>query len=162
MQVQKIEISITEQQLQAIDAVGCKLMSVPISTAKNGAGEIQNSECTPTGEHIVRAKIGHNCAINTVFLGRRPTGEIFSPLLKTLHPERDWILTRILWLSGQQIGHNRLGNVDTMRRYIYIHGAPDADAMGVPGSHGCVKMCNKDLIELFDATPIGTAVKILA
>ncbi len=131
-----------------------------VSTARNGPGETINSECTPTGEHIIRAKIGAGCSQNTVFIGRRPSGEIYTSALREQFPNRDWILTRILWLSGREPGKNRLGNVDTMRRYIYIHGSPDEDVMGIPGSHGCVKMKNTDLIELFDIVPTGTKVMI--
>lgn len=131
-----------------------------ISTAANGVGCVKNSGCTPLGAHVVRAKIGDGAAENTVFVGRRPTGELFTPALKLQFPERDWILTRILWLSGTEPGKNRLGNVDTMQRYIYIHGTPDDTKLGVPGSHGCVRMRNADLVELFDRVPVGTTVNI--
>jgi L,D-transpeptidase YbiS len=100
------------------------------------------------------------CAPNTVFVGRRPTGEVYTPELRRRFPQRDWILTRILWLSGTEVGRNRLGNVDTMRRYIYIHGMPDTEPLGVPGSIGCVRMRNADLIELYDLVPAGTVVDI--
>lgn len=131
-----------------------------VSTAANGVGCVKNSGCTPLGTHIIRAKIGDGAAENTVFVGRRPTGEIFTPALKLQFPERDWILTRILWLSGTEPGKNRLGNVDTMQRYIYIHGTPDETELGVPGSHGCVRMRNADLVDLFDRVPVGTTVNI--
>lgn len=136
------------------------LMDVAVSTAKNGAGEINGSFRTPRGAHLIRAKIGAGCAPNTVFVNRRPTGEFYTPQLRAQFPQRDWILTRILWLSGTEPGKNRLGNVDTMRRCIYIHGCPDEDAMGVAGSHGCVKMRNSEMIELFDRVPVGTRVLI--
>ncbi len=132
----------------------------PVSTAKNGVGEQWGSECTPRGQHIIRAKIGAQAKENSVFVGRRLTGEIFSENLKARYPERDWILTRILWLSGLEVGENRLGKVDTMRRYIYIHGCPNSDAIGINSSHGCIKMRNHDLIELFDKVNIGTKVII--
>jgi lipoprotein-anchoring transpeptidase ErfK/SrfK len=132
-----------------------------IATAKNGVGELNGSQKTPQGWHIVRAKIGARQPINTVFVERRPTGEIYTPELKKLHPNRDWILTRILWLSGLEPGKNRLGNVDTMRRYIYIHGVPDENKMGVPASRGCINMSNQDMIELFDRIPIGTKISII-
>ena len=137
-----------------------RLMDVAVSTAKNGAGELSGSECTPRGAHIIRAMIGTGCVTNTVFVGRRATGECYHPELREQFPERDWILTRILWLSGQEPGRNRLGQVDTMRRYIYIHGCPDEDTMGTPSSHGCVKMRNKDVIELFNLVQPGTRVFI--
>jgi lipoprotein-anchoring transpeptidase ErfK/SrfK len=154
-----IRISIDEQRLQ-LEQGGRILMDVAVATAANGPGELQHSECTPRGWHVVRAKIGAGCAPDTVFVGRRPTGEIYTPALKAAEPGRDWMLTRILWLSGLERGRNRLGNVDSMRRYIYIHGCPDTDEMGVPSSHGCVKMRNDQVIELFDHVPVGTRVQI--
>jgi lipoprotein-anchoring transpeptidase ErfK/SrfK len=131
-----------------------------VSTSKHGAGELKGSFKTPRGRHIVRAKIGQGAAEGTVFRGRRPTGEIYSAALARANPDRDWILTRILWLSGTEVGRNRLGDVDTMRRYIYIHGAPDDDALGVPGSIGCIRMGNRDIVELFDLVPVGAVVDI--
>lgn len=157
--MQRIEVSIGEQRLRLYDD-DSMLMDVAVATAKNGPGEKQGSECTPRGRHIIRARIGAGCPANTVFVGRRPTGEIFSPELRVTFPRRDWILTRILWLSGCEIGRNRLGDVDTMRRYVYIHGCPDDDAMGVPSSHGCVKMRNSDVITLFDRVSVGIPVII--
>jgi L,D-transpeptidase YbiS len=130
-----VEVSLAEQRLR-LSRNGEMLMDCRISTARNGAGERTGSECTPRGWHLVRAKIGAGCPVNTVFRRRRPTGELYTPRLRESHPGRDWILTRILWLSGLEPGLNRLGEVDTMRRYIYIHGAPDEVPMGVPGSHG--------------------------
>lgn len=132
----------------------------PISSAKNGAGELAGSACTPRGLHVIRAMIGRDCPIGTVFVGRRPTGEIFAEAMAQAHPERDWILTRILWLSGCEPGRNRFGPVDTMRRYIYIHGCPDASPMGEAASHGCVRMRNRDIVELFDMVSVGTGVRI--
>lgn len=130
-----------------------------ISTGKNGVGELNGSGKTPRGWHIIRAKIGEGMPVNTVFKERRPTGEIFVPELKIQFPERDWILTRIFWLSGLETGKNRLGNVDTMRRFIYIHGSPDDVVMGIPGSKGCIRMRNADLLALFKIVPVG--VKLL-
>ncbi|MGB5541151.1 MAG: L,D-transpeptidase [Gammaproteobacteria bacterium] len=154
-----IKVSIDEQRLQLL-ADGKVVMDVAVATAANGPGEVQHSECTPRGWHVIRAKIGAGCASGTVFVGRRPTGEVYTPALKVASPGRDWMLTRILWLSGLERGRNRLGPVDSMRRYIYIHGCPDEDAMGVPSSHGCVKMRNAQVIELFDRVPVGTRVLI--
>lgn len=132
-----------------------------ISTAKNGVGEINGSEQTPRGRHIIRAKIGDNAPKNAVFVGRRQTGEIYTPTLAAGAARKDWILTRILWLRGCERGKNRGGNVDTMRRYIYIHGAPDSAIMGIPGSIGCIRMQNDDVIELFNSVTIGAAVNII-
>jgi L,D-transpeptidase YbiS len=154
-----IRVSIDQQRLQLIEA-GAVVMDVAVATARNGPGERIHSECTPRGRHRIRAKIGAGCTPNTVFVGRRPTGELYTPELRREHPERDWILTRILWLCGEEPGRNRLGVVDSMRRYIYIHGCPDEDQMGEPSSHGCVKMRNGDVIRLFDRVPVGTKVVI--
>ena len=132
-----------------------------VSTAKLGAGELKGSFCTPRGRHIVRAKIGAGQPINTVFVGRRPTGEIYGAELAEKHPGRDWILTRILWLSGCEPGFNRLGDVDTMRRYIYMHGSPDNAVMGVPGSIGCIRMHNQVLLDLFERVMVGDEVLIV-
>jgi lipoprotein-anchoring transpeptidase ErfK/SrfK len=156
----RIEISITHQTLTLFDDFGGVKARYPVSTAANGAGCEKDSGCTPLGEHIVRAKIGADMPVNTVFVGRRPTGEICTPELMAQFPERDWILTRILWLSGKEVGRNRLGNVDTMQRYIYIHGTPDSVQIGKPDSHGCVRMHNADIIQLFDMVPVGTPVLI--
>lgn len=132
----------------------------PVSTGANGAGEEYGSGRTPRGLHRVRLRIGDGCPIGTVFRGRRPTGEIHDEALAAVYPERDWILTRILWLTGCEPGRNRGGRVDTLRRFIYIHGCPDSEPMGVPRSHGCIRLRNLDLIELFDQTPNGTLVEI--
>jgi len=154
-----IDISFPEQRLRLSGAKGI-LMDVPVSTASNGAGERMGSECTPRGRHIVRAKIGDGAPSGSVFVGRRATGERFHPDLRAEFPDRDWILTRILWLSGVEPGRNRLGSVDTMRRFIYIHGCPDDVTLGKPGSHGCVRMRNAEVIELFDRVPVGTPVSL--
>lgn len=158
----RIEISITHQTLTLFDDFGGVKARYSVSTAANGAGCEKGSGCTPLGEHVVRAKIGTDMPVNTVFVGRRPTGEICTPELMAQFPERDWILTRILWLSGKELGVNRLGNVDTMQRYIYIHGTPDSVQIGTPDSHGCVRMRNVDIIQLFDMVPVGTPVLIAA
>lgn len=156
----RIEISIKRQTLTLYDDIGAVLARYPVSTAANGAGCEKDSGCTPLGVHTIRAKVGAGADANTVFVGRRPTGEICTPELMEKLPERDWILTRILWLSGKEIGKNRLGNVDTMQRYIYIHGSPDSVEMSKPGSHGCVRMRNADIIALFDTVPVDTRVFI--
>ena len=155
-----IVINIAEQSL-CVFSLNHLVKKYRVATAKNGPGETSGSEKTPRGKHVIRAKIGEKEPVNTVFIGRRPTGEIYRAELKKQHPNRDWILTRILWLSGQEKGKNRLGNVDTMRRYVYIHGCPDEDPMGIPSSHGCVKMRNSDVIELFNLVPVLTPVEII-
>lgn len=155
-----IEIHIPTQMLRLKDDGGRVLMETRISTGRKGVGEVNGSEQTPRGWHQVRAKIGGGQPENAVFVARRPTGEIYAPEMRTAYPGRDWILTRILWLSGLEPGKNRLGKVDTMRRFIYIHGCPDEDAMGIPGSRGCIKMRNRELIDFFDRVPVGTRVHI--
>lgn len=158
----KITISIATQQLDVLSEQGEVIKRYLISSAKKGTGQEYGSFCTPLGRHVIRAKIGAGQGMNTVFIKRRPTGEIYSPELGQQYPKRDWILTRILWLSGCERGFNRLGSVDTMRRYIYIHGSPDSAEMGKPGSIGCIRMRNDDLLELFDLVRAGTQVEINA
>ena len=157
----RILIRIPQQSLELLGEDGAVLRRYSVSTAAKGPGERSGSNCTPRGRHIVRARIGAGMPAGTVFVGRRPTGEVHTPELTAAHPGRDWILTRILWLSGCEPGRNRLGEVDTLRRYIYIHGCPDSAPMGVPGSIGCIRMRNADIIELFDLAPAGTPVEIL-
>jgi len=159
--MRKIKVDIGAQTLDLLDEAGRVLRHYTVSTAANGAGERQGSYRTPRGRHIVRAKIGAGQPENTVFVRRRPTGEIYGPELGAAHPGRDWILTRILWLSGCEPGFNRLGECDTMRRYVYIHGTPDEVELGKPGSKGCVRMRNRDLLELFDLVEAGTPVEIV-
>jgi lipoprotein-anchoring transpeptidase ErfK/SrfK len=154
-----IRIALAEQQLDLLQR-GAAFKRYAISTSKKGAGERAGSYQTPRGAHLIRAKIGAGAPLGAVFRGRRPTGEIYSEELARAQPGRDWILTRILWLSGLEVGRNRLGDVDTMRRYIYIHGTPDSTTLGSPGSIGCVRMANAAIVELFDLVPAGTRVEI--
>jgi L,D-transpeptidase YbiS len=156
-----IRISLRRQSLELFDDTGALLKEYSVSTAKNGAGEQCDSDCTPRGKHIIRAKIGAGLPLNAVFTGRRPTGEVYTSELGEYHPGRDWILTRILWLSGCEPGFNRLRQVDTMRRFIYIHGTSDEGRIGKAASHGCIRMHNRDVVELFDLVAPGTPVDIL-
>jgi len=156
-----ILISISEQNLKLYQHNEL-VKSYSISTALNGVGSEKDSGKTPLGKHVVRAKIGAGLPINTVFVGRRATGEVFDVQLAKEYPQRDWILSRVLWLSGKEKGLNRLGNVDTMQRYIYIHGTPDSEPMGVAMSHGCIRMRNKDIVELFELVEPYTHVEIVA
>ncbi len=156
----RIHISIARQQLDLLADDASVLRSYSVSTAKAGVGEVSGSYQTPRGQHRIRAKIGADQPANTVFVRRRPTGELWCPELANEFPNRDWILTRILWLCGCEPGRNRFGQVDTMRRYIYLHGSPDTAEMGVPGSHGCIRMRNADIIELFELVPCYTPVEI--
>ena len=158
----QILIDIPSQTLSLLGDDGACIRRYSVSTARNGAGEASGSFCTPRGRHIIRARIGAGAPIGAAFRGRRPTGEVWTPELAAANPGRDWILTRILWLSGTEPGFNRLGEVDSMRRYIYIHGTPDTEPMGVPLSIGCVRMRNRDVVELFELVPAGTPVDIRA
>jgi hypothetical protein len=154
-----LHIRLSEQRLRLWKA-GSVVREYSVSTALRGGGEQFGSEQTPRGWHRIRARIGAGCAPGTVFVRRRPTGERYSAALARQHPQRDWILTRILWLCGNEPGHNRLGTVDSMRRYVYIHGCPDSEPMGEPRSHGCVRMRNDDVMELFDQVEAGFPVLI--
>lgn len=158
--VKSIVVQVPAQTLEVFDE-GSQVRRYPVSTSKKGTGERNGSFCTPRGRHLVRARIGAGAPLNTVFVKRRPTGEVYTPELAARFPDRDWILTRILWLSGCEPGFNRLGEVDTMRRYVYIHGSPDSAVMGTPGSIGCIRMHNRDMVELFDLIEPGTPVDIL-
>lgn len=154
-----IEISLKTQTLKLWRG-HCVEKTYPISSALKGVGQSKGSNQTPLGKHIIRAKIGENEPLNCVFVARRPTGEIYNTELAKQFPHRDWVLTRILWLSGCEKGHNRLGSVDTMQRYIYIHGTPETEPMGKPLSHGCIRMRNQDVLALFEQVSVGTRVNI--
>jgi lipoprotein-anchoring transpeptidase ErfK/SrfK len=155
----RIEVSVAEQTLVLYrDQV--PPLQYSISSALNGVGQQQGSGCTPLGRHRVRARIGAGQVCGAVFVGRRPTGEVWTPKLAQQFPQRDWILSRILWLCGEERGYNRLGDVDSMQRFIYIHGTPDTEPMGVARSHGCIRMRNTDIIELFGLVPVGCPVLI--
>ena len=155
-----VEISLREQTLRLFERDRV-LLTFQVSTAVNGAGEQIDSGCTPRGRHVIDEKIGAGCVANTVFVGRVATGEIYDADLGRAHPDRDWILTRILWLRGIESGRNTGGSVDTKARYIYIHGSPDNTVLGTPGSHGCIRMLNDDVAKLFELVRVGTPVNIL-
>lgn len=154
-----IEIDLGRQRLTLWDQ-GRALRECAVSSGGNGIGEINGSGCTPRGRHVIRAKVGAGADVGTLFTRRRPTGEIWSPELHAKFPGRDWILTRILWLSGTERGRNRLGCVDTFRRYIYLHGTPPTTRLGVPGSKGCIRMANADIVDLYDRVAVGTEVDL--
>ena len=159
MTKKRIDIDLSRQSLRLFE--GRRLLrEYKVSTAEKGAGEQSGSYQTPRGRHKVRAMIGRGAPNGTVFVSRRSTGEVYTPALRARYPERDWILTRILWLSGLEPGRNRLRNVDTMRRYIYLHGTPEETRLGKPGSHGCVRMANRDIVELFELVEPGIEVDI--
>ena len=158
--IDRLEIDIARQVLRSFHAAH-ELNCYRVSTARNGAGEMMDSERTPRGAHRIAEKIGADCAPNTVFVARRASGEIYDAQFAARHPGRDWILTRILWLAGCDHGYNSGGERDTQARYIYIHGTPDSTPLGQPGSRGCIRMGNADIIELFDAVTVGTRVDIV-
>jgi hypothetical protein len=155
-----IKIDIATQRLQLFDE-NVIILEWLVSTAYKGVGELAGSGCTPRGWLVIRAKVGKNCPINSVFVGRRFTGEIYSPDYRVRYPQRDWILTRLLWLGGLEPIKNRYGKVDTLRRFIYIHGCPDEEPMGIPLSHGCIRMRNQDIMTLFEQVDVGTRVLIV-
>ncbi|MBH98035.1 MAG: L,D-transpeptidase [Rhodospirillaceae bacterium] len=157
----RINVSLSAQKLELFDD-NHLLGSYLISTSKYGEGELANSFKTPRGRHIIRAKIGAGVEKGTVFEGRRATGEVFSEQLALNDPDRDWVLTRILWLSGTEVGRNRLGSVDTMRRFVYIHGTPYVNRLGNPGSLGCIRMSCADITELYELVSVGTTVEIIS
>ena len=159
MSARLIRIDLASQRL-TLSAGERLLACYPVSTARNGPGERRDSGCTPRGWHRIRLKIGAGLPPGTVFVGRRPTGELYSPELAAAHPRRDWILTRILWLTGLESGRNRGGECDTLRRLIYIHGCPDSEPVGKPLSHGCIRMHNQDLLALFEQVAAGDRVLI--
>lgn len=154
-----IEISLAKQTLVFLEDQTI-VANFGISSATNGPGEQMDSECTPRGRHVIEQKIGAGCVKNTVFIGRRASGEIYDPALREQFPERDWIVTRILWLRGIEAGRNSGGKVDSQARYIYIHGTPEDTDMSTPGSRGCVRMANGDIERLFDLVDEGTPVNI--
>ena len=154
-----IEVDLGRQRLLLWNE-GRVLRECLVSTGGNGIGEINGSGCTPRGRHVVRAKIGAGAPEGTLFRARRPTGDIWTPELHARFPGRDWILTRILWLSGLERGRNRLGCVDTFRRYIYLHGTPPTTRLGMPGSKGCIRLANGDVTALFDQLPVGAEVEL--
>lgn len=154
-----IQVSISQQQLSLVEGDHC-VQQYSVSTAKKGAGQREGSEKTPLGKHRVAEKVGGDQPLGSVFVARKPTGEIYSPELSILHPDRDWILTRILWLRGMEPGINQGGHSDTYRRMIYIHGSPDARPMGEPHSHGCITLHSKDMLEVYEWAQVGTPVII--
>ncbi len=157
--IDRVLVSVSAQSL-ALCTGDNVVVTYPVSTAAAGTGQQSGSWQTPLGEHRVRVKVGHGAPHGAVFVRRRATGEVWSEALHTQCPERDWVLSRILWLTGREPGVNRGGDVDSLRRFIYIHGTPDCEPMGQPLSHGCIRMTNDDVIDMFERVPVGTPVLI--
>ena len=158
-----IDVSLATQQLYLYrrSDEGVRLLcQFPVSTARNGAGELEGSFCTPRGAHRIAQKIGEDAPLFAVFKAREATGEIWTPQLDAAEPGRDWILSRILWLDGLEPGKNQGGEVDSHARYIYIHGTNEEDKIGTPVSHGCIRMRNADVVTLFDQVAVDTRVNI--
>ncbi len=161
----RITVNLAEQRLYvwepADDGMPRQIARYLISSAALGAGERQGSFQTPRGRHQITEKIGGEAPIHAVFRARQPTGVIWSAESAAHQPGQDWILSRILWLSGLEPGKNLGGEVDTHARYIYIHGTADEARLGTPVSHGCIRMGNADIIELFEMIDVGTVVDIV-
>jgi len=151
-----ITVSVSEQMLYHRRKTGV-VYAYPVSTASNGTGNREGSYQTPLGRHRIAKKLGDHLPLLTAFSAREPFC-IYDP--ESDDAKRDWILTRILWLEGCETGKNRRGKVDTYDRYIYIHGTHEEDKVGTPASHGCIRMKNEDLLELFEHVAVGESVRI--
>ena len=154
-----LHISCKHQRLEVYHNHRC-MQSMSISTGKKGTGQQKNSGKTPLGWHCIAEKFGDDAPINSVFVARKPTGEIYTSELKENNPERDWILTRILRLKGLELGVNLEGEVDTYQRYIFLHGTPVETILGVNGSKGCIRVRNRAIVKLYNQVSVGTPVYI--
>ena len=159
-EISHIIVSIDEQQLYCIDHQNNVICDYPVSTSIYGIGSQNGSYKTPLGEHSIAQKTGSGCAINEVFVGRQPLGRLEQLIADGKPLPEDIITGRILWLQGQEPGLNQGDNIDSYKRYIYIHGTPEEDKIGSAASHGCVRMRNKDIVELFDLVDEGCKVII--
>lgn len=155
-----IEVGVRNQQLALYDERGVPVRQYVISTASKGVGERVNSYQTPRGWHKVCERIGDGIEIDTIIYRRQVTPWKYTPQLHAEYPNKDWILTRILWLCGQEPGLNQGGEVDSYDRAIYLHGAGEHVAFGTPTSRGCVRMRGDDIIDLYDITANGIDVFI--
>ena len=156
-----IEVDISEQRLYLIENSIIKA-SYPISTSKYGEGSIENSFKTPLGKHSIKEMIGDEAEINTIFTSRINTKRSATIIDQFEDTDNDYVTSRIMWLDGEEDGLNKGGNVDSFRRYIYIHGTHEEGLIGTKASHGCIRMFNYDVIELFNLVNIGTKVLIRA
>ncbi len=135
--------------------------SYPISTSSKGAGNLMGSYKTPTGLHQIAEKIGGNAPLGTLFINKKNTGKVVPVNKSEISIKKDEITSRVLSLKGLQQGINKGKKYDTFSRGIYIHGTSDEASIGRPSSHGCVRMKNDDIMELFDLLSVGTKVVLL-
>ena len=157
----EIIVDISEQRLYLYNNDNL-VQSFPVSTSKYGEGQIENSFKTPLGLHEIKEKIGDKAPINTIFTARENTNKRAEIQIKPNDTEDDFVTSRILWLDGLENGINRGVGVDSYGRYIYIHGTHEEGLIGQKASHGCIRMFNNDVIELFDMVSEGTKVQIRA
>ena len=156
-----IEIDISKQRLFLLDNMEI-VRSYPISSSKYGEGSTQNSFKTPLGNHVIKEMIGNNAIKNTIFTSRINTNRQAEIIHDEAKSDNDYITTRIMWLDGQEEGKNKGKGVDSYQRYIYIHGTHEEGLIGQKASHGCIRMFNSDVIELFNDVKKGTKVYIKA
>ena len=157
----EILVDISQQRLFLLDNRGDLVISYPISSSSYGEGQIENSYKTPLGNHIIKEKIGADAPKNTIFKERINTNKFAEISHDHFDSEEDHVTSRILWLEGTEEGFNKGGNVDSFHRYIYIHGTPEEGLIGEKASHGCIRMFNQDVIELFNLVEKGTKVNIV-
>lgn len=153
-------VSVKHQRLYLI-VNDSTVRKYPVSTAKNGIGSKLNSYKTPPGLHTIKRKIGANVPFGGIMISRIYEGKIAKILTEKKDAKKDYVTSRIMWLQGEESGINRGRNVDSYNRYIYIHGTPEEGYIGEPASHGCIRMKNKDVIELYDFVDEGTPILIL-
>jgi len=156
-----ILVDVPQQSLSLYEHDQC-LQSWPVSTASRGCGNDRDSLKTPLGAHRIAEKIGAGCQAHTIFKAREDTGCLADVIMQAHSGDEDLITSRILWLKGIEAGKNLNGDVDTQQRYIYIHGTPEEGLIGQPVSHGCIRMRNRDVIELFELVEVETLVFIKA
>jgi lipoprotein-anchoring transpeptidase ErfK/SrfK len=158
--VDRVRVSVSQQRLQLFSGREV-LREYPVSTAAKGAGSQAGSQKTPLGRHQVHSKFGAGEPLGTIFESRRSTGRVATIHTAPVDLPEDVITTRILWLEGLEPGMNRGEGVDSRARFIYIHGTNEEGLIGRPASHGCVRLRNRDVAELFDLVATGTVVEIV-
>ena len=154
-----IEVSISEQRLYVLDS-DTIVRSYPISSSSFGEGQTENSFKTPLGEHEIQTKIGTYVPKYQFFVSREHVSQEVAVIEEEIDSPDDFITTRIMWLTGKNEGFNKGGNVDSFKRFIYIHGTHEEGLIGKKASHGCIRMLNQDVLELFRIIPTKTPVNI--